>query len=1025
MRFLPGEIMRYLSGQRCLAAVYNPLNAFSHLIIYVMKLSVLLICSFLSVMLPFSPLTAKTIVPHTANENACLPPGLPVITDITSVSALLSWTASADVELVTYQWKIVLEGLPPQSASVFNGFSTDTFALVVGLAAATTYDVYVRSDCDSPGPAEWIGPVTFTTSPGCGDVFYDSGGPLANYQDGEKTVVTICPDLPTQVVTLTFEQFNLAEGDTMQIFDGASLDGLLIGTYTQTTLPGFKAFATTPSGCLTVQFTSDLFKVETGWAAVISCNPPLFCFPVQEINVFNLQTTSANFSWPAVFGAIAYQWEVRTLSNALLYTGITAGTSLNVPGLTEATNYVFRVRTFCNTTGDSDWTTINFFTPINCSNKPFIQCGSASGPISASGLGIWETRACGNTTPTPGQERIFRFIAPQTRMYTFQTIGGSSTENSYVTYAYKESGTGCGPFDWECIGSFLVTLNGVSTTFGPLTAGKEYLILFDPETTAFVQHSFRIRDCEPVNDEAPGAVALVVGSPCVGNIYSNKDATFNNVDSLGIEPNPDVDIDVNDELSGRWLTSADETVWFKFKASESGSVIISTESIPQGSNFDTQLALYEVKDSSQYKFFNLIVSDDDNGDGGLGYNSVFSYSGLTPDSTYYIQVDGYGAISGNFCIEVRDGVIRLDDEECTPGYFVENVDGTVEGGDRWYNIYSRPDILDLGDLLVAVKPGPQNLDTVFCRMSVADTIPYSINEVPYLPAYVSLSTSELPVEPYSVRMFFNNSEFDSLVVKSGFDPLTTTIDQLVATHYTGPNEDCFQLNNDYESGGGTGIPTLITDLKAVEMGPSMFYVEFQIWTQGEVGIHLIQRALPVELKSFTGKIVGGVNRLEWTTQTEKNVAWHIVERSGDGLNWQELGRQAGQANALSPTSYNFDDIRPLQKSYYRLRSLDFDGESSVSSIVVLTRRADGLAIDRVFPSPTQDRLTIEFSTSVETDAIIRVSDITGQTVLEEQVTGVKGSHNTTLSLQSLPAGVYIVSLSDGVSVVAPVRVVKQ
>jgi len=211
----------------------------------------------------------------------------------------------------------------------------------------------------------------------------------------------------------------------------------------------------------------------------------------------------------------------------------------------------------------------------------------------------------------------------------------------------------------------------------------------------------------------------------------------------------------------------------------------------------------------------------------------------------------------------------------------------------------------------------------------------------------------------------------------------------------------------------------------MEIGASMFYVEFQMWTQGEVGVHLIQTALPVELKSFPGKIVGNVNRLEWITQTEKNIAWHIVERSADGTNWLEVGRQAGQTSSLSPIQYTFDDIRPLQKSYYRLRSLDFDGASSVSSIVVLTRKSTELGIDRVFPSPTQDRLTIDFNTPAETDVIIRVSSITGQTILEEQVTGVKGNHSTTLSLQSLPAGVYIVTLSDGVSSVTPVRVVKQ
>ncbi len=516
---------------------------------------------------------------------------------------------------------------------------------------------------------------------------------------------------------------------------------------------------------------------------------------------------------------------------------------------------------------------------------------------------------------------------------------------------------------------------------------------------------------------------------CTGNIYSNAEATFNYVDSLGIEPNPDEKVDGTDELSGRWLTSADATVWFKFKAPPSGSVIVSTESLPQGGNFDTQLALYETSDSSNYKQFNLIVSDDDNGDLGLGYNSIFSYSGLTPNSTYYIQVDGYGAgiTNGNFCIEITEGVIRLNDAECTPGYFVENVNGKEEGGDHWYDLYSRPDELDLGDLLIAVKPGHQNLDTVFCQVSVTDTIPYASNHIPYLPAYYNIRPTQAPTDPFTVRLFFHQAEFDSLVAESGLDPLATTIDQLVVTHYSGPSEDCYQPNNSYnDPGPGTGIATLITDVKAVEMPASkMFYVEFNLLSKGEVGVHLQQSVLPVELKSFTGKIVDRINRLEWTTQTEKNVAWHLVERSADGINWTEMNRQAGQLNALSPTHYTFDDIRPLPKSYYRLRSLDYDGLSVLSSIVVLTRQEAGLGIDRVFPSPTPDRLNVEFSTPEETEVSIRVSDITGHIVLEEHVTAAKGSNSAYLSLQSLPAGIYIVSLSDGISVVAPVRVVKK
>ena len=994
-----------------------------------MKLSVQLICACFLAALFYSSLAATNTSSDKIPVNTCLPPGLPVIVDITSASARLTWGASADAGLITYEWKIVPEGLSPEPPTTLSGFSVDTSEWVGSLDADFTYDVYVRSNCGDPTDAEWVGPVTFTTPPGCGDVLFDSGGSLSSYQNGEYSLQTICPDVPGTVVSIAFIQFELANGDTMRIFNGAAVTDVLFDTYSQATGAPFTVISSNPSGCLTVEFTSDMEKVAAGWVAAVTCVTPEICFPVEEVNVFNFQPVnqlySVSFSWPAVFGSIGYEWEITNLQDMPLFTGGTLGTSVTVSGLAEATYFKFNLRSLCVVDDESTVYTSIFATPINCANAPTILCGSSSGTISVSGQGVWQADPCGGFfNSTIGKERVFRFVAPHTRMYTFQTNVGTGA--GFVSYGYKESIKGCGPFDWDCIGSFQVN-QGSSTTFGPLVAGQEYLILFDAETTSFVSHSFRIRACDPPNDEAPTAVTLLVDSPCIGNIYSNNGATFNIVDTLGQEPNPDDQVmEGLDDISGRWLTAADETVWFKFKAPPSGSVIVSTESIPQSGNFDTQLAMYETVDSSSYKFFKLIVSDDDNGNNGLGYNSVFSYSGLTPGATYYIQVDGYSTFNGNFCIEIKEGVIRLNESECTPGYFVENVDGTIEGGDRWYDIYSRPDELDLGDLLVAIKPGIQNLDTVFCQMSVFESIPISTNPFPYMPAYVSLRSTKGPDMPYTIRMFFHQAEFDSLVAVSGLDPLTTTIDQLVATHYTGPNEDCFQQNNTYELDGGTGVATLITDLKVVYMPASkMFYVELDIPSNGEVGVHLQQSALPIELESFTGKIVENANRLEWTTLTEKNVAWHLVERSADGVNWTVVERQAGQSNATSPTHYTFDDINPFPKSYYRLRTLDFDGLSMLSSIVVLARQGTSLEIDRVFPSPTQDRLQVVFSSPEETELIIRVNDITGHVVLEEYVATTKGQHSATISLQSLPPGMYIVSLSDGISVAAPVRVIKK
>ena len=97
---------------------------------------------------------------------------------------------------------------------------------------------------------------------------------------------------------------------------------------------------------------------------------------------------------------------------------------------------------------------------------------------------------------------------------------------------------------------------------------------------------------------------------------------------------------------------------------------------------------------------------------------------------------------------------------------------------------------------------------------------------------------------------------------------------------------------------------------------------------------------------------------------------------------------------------------------------------ALSSIVVLTRQLM-LELDKVYPSPTTDRIHLNFSTPEETDLLVRVTDVNGQLVLEQQIYAQKGRQSTTLSLQSLPAGVYLLSMSDGNNALAPVRIVKQ
>ena len=183
--------------------------------------------------------------------------------------------------------------------------------------------------------------------------------------------------------------------------------------------------------------------------------------------------------------------------------------------------------------------------------------------------------------------------------------------------------------------------------------------------------------------------------------------------------------------------------------------------------------------------------------------------------------------------------------------------------------------------------------------------------------------------------------------------------------------------------------------------------------------------LPLELKSFTGKVAASTNVLSWETLTEKNVQSHLVERSADGAAWSEIGRKNGSANSSVAIKYTLEDRAPLAKAYYRLRSVDFDGEENISNTVALSRKGDQSGITSVFPSPTKHNMTVQFNATREEQVLVQIMDMTGRQVLEQSRAVITGSNDLLLVLNTLQAGIYTVKVSNSAGVSAPVRFVKE
>jgi hypothetical protein len=199
------------------------------------------------------------------------------------------------------------------------------------------------------------------------------------------------------------------------------------------------------------------------------------------------------------------------------------------------------------------------------------------------------------------------------------------------------------------------------------------------------------------------------------------------------------------------------------------------------------------------------------------------------------------------------------------------------------------------------------------------------------------------------------------------------------------------------------------------------------YTSGTATIYVCPtgESLPVELLSFTGKAADNSNLLAWETASERNVSWHIVERSSDGLQWSEIGRKTGLSVSNTRVTYELTDQTPLPKAFYRLKSLDADGKFAYSSVISVVRpNTLGILGLFAYPNPTQEILQVDFVSEQEAEVRIWLTDAVGRIVLEQFLTTAEGAQTITLPVSHLALGSYTLSMAQG-QAKESIRVLKQ
>ena len=182
--------------------------------------------------------------------------------------------------------------------------------------------------------------------------------------------------------------------------------------------------------------------------------------------------------------------------------------------------------------------------------------------------------------------------------------------------------------------------------------------------------------------------------------------------------------------------------------------------------------------------------------------------------------------------------------------------------------------------------------------------------------------------------------------------------------------------------------------------------------------------LPVVLSHFSGESLNDGNRLYWTTESEVNNNYFNIERSIDGINFQSIGKVAGNGNSNTFKEYTYTDLTVTEDYYYRLKQYDFNGNFEFSNSVFIKNKTTNEV--NVFPNPTSGTLNIEFKNTNSRNYTVIVSNIVG--VSFSTKINLSANNNTIQldEFNQLANGFYTVKIIDETnSLVKNIKVLKR
>jgi hypothetical protein len=170
-------------------------------------------------------------------------------------------------------------------------------------------------------------------------------------------------------------------------------------------------------------------------------------------------------------------------------------------------------------------------------------------------------------------------------------------------------------------------------------------------------------------------------------------------------------------------------------------------------------------------------------------------------------------------------------------------------------------------------------------------------------------------------------------------------------------------------------------------------------------IEELQATLPVSLMSFTGSVHGDIAILNWKTSSEINTQEFEIEKSNNGTDFIAAGKVQAK-NVAGGSHYSFSDNETFEGlSYYRLKSVDKDGQYKHSPIITLRFDKTAGVHLKLSPNPATAYCTVSYPVATA-NAFLTIYHADGRKTGEYNI--AVGSTQRSIDVSKFTTGYYFI-----------------